>query len=64
MFVRRVWRQGNSIAIVIPNRYVEELGIEPGDSVAFDMMKDGGLRLRPMRVEGWKQGDEERKVEP
>lgn len=64
MFVRRVWKQGNSVAVVIPRRYVDELGIRPGDSVGFDMTKDGGLRLRPMRVEDWKAADEERRDEP
>jgi len=64
MFVRRVWKQGNSVVVAIPSRYVEELGIRPGDSVGFDMTKDGGLRVRPVRVESWKQGDEERRDEP
>lgn len=64
MFVRRVFRQGNSMAIVIPTRFVEELVIEPGDLLAFEMTKDGGLRLRPLRVEDWKEAERERKDEP
>jgi len=63
VFVRRVFRQGNSIAIVIPTRFVEELVIEPGDMLAFEMTKDGGLRLRPLRVEDWKEPEKERNGE-
>ncbi len=64
MLARRVFRQGHSVVIVIPTEYVDELGIRPGDLLAFDMMKDGGLRLRPVSVEVEKARDEERKVEP
>jgi len=64
MLVRRVFRQGSSVVIVIPSRYVEELGIRPGDSLGFDMMKDGGLRLRPVRVEDWTEAEKGRKGEP
>ena len=60
MLVRRVFRQGNSVAIVIPTRYAEELGIGPGDMLAFDMTKGGGLRLRPLKVEDWKVEDKGR----
>jgi len=63
MFVRRVFRQGNSIAIVIPTRFVEELVIEPGDMLAFEMTKDGGLRLRRVTVEDWKEPEKERNGE-
>jgi len=63
MFVRKVFRQGHSVAIVIPTEYVDELGIRPGDLFGFDMMKDGGLRLRPVSVEVQKARDEERKGE-
>lgn len=63
MFVRRVFKQGNSVAIVIPTRFRDELAIEPGDLLAFDMTKDGGLRLRPLRVEDWTKAEKERKGE-
>lgn len=61
MFVRRVFRQGNSVAIVIPTRYVDEFAIQPGDMLAFDLDKGGGLRLRPIHVEDWKKAEEEEK---
>jgi len=64
MFVRRAFREGNSVAVVIPSRFVEELVIEPGDLLGFDMMKDGCLRVRPVRVEVRKPGEDERKDEP
>lgn len=63
MFVRKVFRQGNSAAIVIPTEYVDSLGIRPGDSVAWDMTKEGGLRLRPLRIEDWTEAEKERKGE-
>lgn len=63
MFVRRVFRQGNSVAIVIPTRYVDEFAIEPGDMLAFDLDKGGGLRLRPLRVEDWTEAGKEGKEE-
>jgi len=61
MFVRKVFRQGNSMAIVIPTRFVDEFAIRPGDSLAFDMTKDGGLRLRPVSVDDWSEEERERK---
>jgi len=51
------------MAVVIPTEYVDELGIRPGDSVAWDMTKDGGLRLRPLRMEDWTEAEKERKGE-
>jgi len=64
MLIRRVFRQGNSLVIVIPTAYVDELGIGPGDMLGFDMTKDGGLRLRPVGVEAWKDAEEEGRKEP
>jgi len=64
MFVRKVFRQGNSMAIVIPTRFVEEFAIGPGDLLAFNMTKAGGLELRPLMVEDWKEAERERKDEP
>ena len=61
MFVRRVFRQGNSVAIVIPTAYVDEFAIEPGDMLAFDLDKGGGLRLRPIHVEDWNRAEGEKK---
>ena len=60
MFVRRTFRQGNSVAIVIPAAYADFLGIRPGDSLAVDMEKDHSLKIRPLAVGDWKevQGDE------
>jgi len=39
VFAARVWRIGGSLAVVIPKREREELGLEEGDYVRVEISK-------------------------
>lgn len=34
--LRRIFRSGNSVVVSLPEHYLEQLGLEPGDQVILD----------------------------
>lgn len=61
MYVRKVFKQNGSVAIVVPKELCKALGIVPGTYLMWSLGKGGAMKLELLEWKGGKEGDRGKK---
>lgn len=51
MYIRKVWKQAGSLAIVLPKELCKTLRIVQGSHVAMSLEKDGSVKMKRLFYE-------------
>ena len=56
MWIRKVFKQSGSVAVVVPKALCEVLGIGAGSHLTWTLQKDESVRVEKLDVKGGKGG--------
>jgi len=57
MYVRKVFKQNGSLAIVVPKELCKALAIVPGTYLVWNLEKGGAMKVELLERRGGKEGE-------